>query len=341
VIESILIERFRGIREGAMSGLSALTVLVGPNGCGKSSVLEALYVAAHPSPQRALATCIERRSLLNGARWVFFRTGEGRKTVLTVKSSEIHRACELVYGEMPSGADVIPNATGPAAAILVQLGPPARQAQGVNLFVARDNRWSTSPNVLAPVVAPAARIVDPVETAATPPLHEIYTKAVEHGLIGEVEALAKEVIPGFRDLRILTPSGESPTLYVVFANGTPVPLALAGDGIEGLLRQVSLLAAVPNELVLLEEPEAFKYPRTMRLMARAIVAATRRGIQIVLTTHSLEMIDAVVAEAEAQKFDLANLSLFRLLLTDGVLKSSRLAGSEIAFERKQIDEDLR
>ena len=67
--------------------------------------------------------------------------------------------------------------------------------------------------------------------------------------------------------------------------------------------------------------------------------AVRREIQVVLTTHSLELIDALLAESTEQ--DLAQFSLYRLQLQDGNLKSSRLAGPEIAFARTTIEDDLR
>ena len=67
--------------------------------------------------------------------------------------------------------------------------------------------------------------------------------------------------------------------------------------------------------------------------------AVRRKIQVVLSTHSLELIDALLAESSDQ--DLAQLSLYRLQLQDGDLKSSRLAGPDIAFARATIEDDLR
>ena len=41
---SVKIENLRGIREGVVEDLAPLTVLVGPNNSGKSTVLEGLYL---------------------------------------------------------------------------------------------------------------------------------------------------------------------------------------------------------------------------------------------------------------------------------------------------------
>ena len=45
-IEAIEVRRFRGIREGAVDGFGQVTILVGRNGAGKFSILEAIYLAS-------------------------------------------------------------------------------------------------------------------------------------------------------------------------------------------------------------------------------------------------------------------------------------------------------
>jgi len=45
-IRAVYVSGFRGIREGAVEGLRELTLIVGRNGAGKSSVLEAIYLAS-------------------------------------------------------------------------------------------------------------------------------------------------------------------------------------------------------------------------------------------------------------------------------------------------------
>jgi AAA15 family ATPase/GTPase len=46
LISSISISNFRGIRSGRIDGLTGINVLMGANGAGKSTVLEAIYLAA-------------------------------------------------------------------------------------------------------------------------------------------------------------------------------------------------------------------------------------------------------------------------------------------------------
>jgi predicted ATPase len=108
---------------------------------------------------------------------------------------------------------------------------------------------------------------------------------------------------------------------------------------EALLRLSLELASSGGGVALLEEPEVHQHPGAIGQSARAILAAVRRHIQVVLSTHSLELIDALLAESSAS--DLAGLTVYRLQLQEGLLKSSRLPGPDIAFERTTIEDDLR
>ena len=99
------------------------------------------------------------------------------------------------------------------------------------------------------------------------------------------------------------------------------------------------LVARPGGVVLLEEPEAHMHPGAIRQFARVAVATVRRGVQIVLTTHSLELIDSLLGEISEAELPL--LSLYSMRLENGRLVSSRLAGPDVATSRLQIEYDLR
>jgi AAA15 family ATPase/GTPase len=104
--------------------------------------------------------------------------------------------------------------------------------------------------------------------------------------------------------------------------------------------QLALETAVaPEGLVLVEEPEVYQHPRAIWANARGLLANVRRGVQIVLTTHSLELIDALLAEATPE--DLEKMALFNLRLDDGALMAARRDGDDITFARRELENDLR
>jgi AAA15 family ATPase/GTPase len=81
------------------------------------------------------------------------------------------------------------------------------------------------------------------------------------------------------------------------------------------------------------------HPAAIRQSARAILSAMRRKIQVILATHSLDLIDALLSCAAEN--ELNDLSFYRLQLERGELLTHRSTGTEAALVRTQIQEDLR
>ncbi len=333
VLRALRIRNLRGIRSGEVTGLTRLNVFVGPNGCGKTTVLEAAHIGTESRPLRAFAESVARSAgLPNAAKWLFpTRTEEPTRLEVDVDGDT--RAILLTCGEQDSAETF--DFPGPYTRVEAK---GETEDDGMNAWAVFNpaNQYALYNPARFKQFGLWPKFVGPVWRGESE-LHRVYSEAVQAGLAGEVQALARAVVPGTEDLRILT-DGDLPVLHAVSPGGS-VPVAVCGDGAESLVRQALQLAAKSGTLVLLEEPEAFKYPRAVRLIARAIWTAVARGVQVMLTTHSLELIDALIAEEITS--DLASLSLFRLSLAEGILQASRMEGPEVKFERRTIESDLR
>ncbi len=264
-------------------------------------------------------------------RWLLWRAGAQMTTQAMVSTEKMpFRECELqLRAGRPESAPVIDFR------VTDKVGD-----RGRGLIEGSKNRIQDySPIAFsAPLPGvPEAYLVEAYPTQQQRPLHELYSKAVERGRRKDAIGLITEVLPRVANLEILTENDE-PILHLVFPDYS-VPATLAGDGVQSLLRLSLELAASAGGAVLLEEPEVHQHPAAIRRSARVILAAVRRQVQVVLTTHSLEMINALLAESSKEDLDL--LSLYQLRLEDGVIISSRLAGPDVAFSRSEIEDDLR
>jgi predicted ATPase len=95
VITQVRIESLRGIRTGLVEGLEPLSVLVGPNNSGKSTVLDALLIGAHPVPRAGIGHVVRRRGTVErGVRWLFWRSGN-LASVAVKTSAGVERQCKL------------------------------------------------------------------------------------------------------------------------------------------------------------------------------------------------------------------------------------------------------
>jgi predicted ATPase len=322
VITAIRIEHLRGIRAGLIEGLSPLSVLVGPNNAGKSTVLDALLIGVAPVPRKAIAFVVRRRGTVEGgARWLFWRSGN-RASITVTTHAGIERQCSLARLE---------------ASIECSVTMPGGDAKAVVTF-SDDNKVLSSDGGSPPKLedVPEARLVEPHRGVDQEPLHRVYTRALEEGRIENVDALLGELLPGFKRIEILADQ-DKPVVYISYKDGS-VPAGLQGDGVQSLLRLGLELAAAPGGVVLLEEPEAAQHPRSLYESARAIAVAVRRGVQVVLSTHSLDLIDMLRTHLDE---DPSKLSVHRLGCQGGALSVVRFSGAEVALARDAIGDDLR
>ena len=333
MISSIEITRFRGIREGKLEDLTPLVVLVGANASGKSSVLDALLIGASPATGEGIARAVMRhQGLTQKARWLFWKAGDEGKAELAVTTrADSYRKCELALDPALDNSEI---------RIGCQIKWRIRNRSStdtLNLLFRAPNECRAPKESRALEDVPSVRLVEINGNSLHVPLHELYTESARTGHREEAKAMIAEVVPGMKDVEILT-EAEKPILYLIYEKHG-VPAVLAGDGIHALVRVALELASCPDGVVLFEEPEVHQHPRAMGQTIRAVLAAVRRDIQVVITTHSLELIDYLVAESSEE--DLEKLSLYRLGLKNGRLISVRHAGSEVAFARGDIDRDLR
>ena len=104
MIRSLEIENFRGIQSGKLENLTPLTILVGPNSSGKSTVLDALFLSASPSAGDALVKLMDRRKFRE-SQWLIYqplRNSYAKLKLNTVKENK--RIVELTK---PVGQDAI------------------------------------------------------------------------------------------------------------------------------------------------------------------------------------------------------------------------------------------
>jgi hypothetical protein len=355
VINSVEVTRLRGIREGKLDELTPLVVLVGPNACGKSTILDALLIGGYREAAAGIRPAVKRhKGVAYGLPWLLWKKGfDGPAEIKITTSGDFTREYMLSPRSLEDppdrcriDCDVTDDNPDRSTRFEVRFHPEGMEKiypesvenpfpEDFHLVCQKDS----DSRLLSPLPEDfrGAKIVDSRYDDPEMPLDRMLSDITEQGLLDRVNRIVGGVVPELKDIRVLTESG-LPLVHVRYPDKS-VPAALAGDGIYALVKLGLKLTAAPGELVLLEEPETHQHPGAMLQTAGAILAAVREGVQIVLSTHSLELIDSLLAESSDE--DLEQLSLFRLSLKDGVLKSRRMPGSEVGFARGEIEQDLR
>ena len=109
---------------------------------------------------------------------------------------------------------------------------------------------------------------------------------MEDKSIVELYGALSEIIPGFESLRLGVDAANQTISYVEYKDRS-IPLSLAGDGVRMLVEQLLKLVPLKDGVALMEEPEVHKHPAAITQTAKAIFAAVRRGVQVILTLIAL------------------------------------------------------
>ncbi len=329
MIRSIEIQHLRGIKHAKLEDLTPLTILVGPNGSGKSTILEALLVGAHTAPGYAVGRAASRRPDLVGARWLCPKGDADKAPEISVTTSDqATRVCLI---------KVDPTSPHEAPRVLCEVQDSGESAsKQIPVEFRAPDRWDYERWSKALGGIPEVRLREP--GLSDVPLHRRFTEAKQARRLQDVAEIVQSVAPEVSSISLGAPA-DTPLVYFDYAEYS-APAALAGDGVYALLGLCFELGSCSGGVVLVEEPELHLHPGAIRGSSKVMLGAMRRGIQVIISTHSLELIDALLVETQDDE-ELNKLSVYRIRLHDGCLESVRLEGSDVAFMRSQIEDDLR
>ena len=332
MIKQLKIGNFRGIRAGTIDNFTALNVLVGPSGSGKSTVIDALYLAGSPKLDEAqrhnqspLSEITTRRGSAGPASmpaWLLWKHGRDGNAFI----------------DMSNGSH--------AGRRVVELGVPEpyglpKASEKFTLTDTAAPNTGRSPSELFFEDLGGVRIVSTLKTAANEPqteqLPDLFSATTTAGRQDELEDLLRKIDPKLQGLQILT-QNQQPFLTLKYSDYV-VPVELAGDGVVSLIRFCMKLTAYPARTLLIEEPELHLHYRAIQMAARALWGAVRQGKQIILTTHSLDLIDSLVTEAAEDA--LPKLTVFQMRCDGGDLRVNPVAGPDVKFQRMQLEAELR
>ncbi|WP_245612400.1 AAA family ATPase [Palaeococcus ferrophilus] len=82
------------------------------------------------------------------------------------------------------------------------------------------------------------------------------------------------------------------------------PYYLMGEGFKNAMIIAFLSSLLRGGYLLIDSAEAFHHPKSLRIMAKALVkGAKENNVQVFLTTHSLELIDMLIKYGLESKVD--------------------------------------
>lgn len=334
-LSGIMITRFRGYKVFSFNGFRPITVIGGKNNCGKTSLLEAVCLLANRAsgmtPGKLSWNRGEKMSAQTFSSLFFGGRNEGEIIVHGIFSDNTTRGVDFECTHRSAvafGLEDPPHGTGDVNAEL----PPTyvqqyytsrgeKTVRGAMMIAFVNNEYRCYP--LDPKSEKSEAVkVDGLSTDddwrcayyesqrrqnSTAFFSELFKAGREGTLVSALKNIDSRIESvAFDGERLLVDVGEG-------AAKLRLPLGVMGDGVVKAAEILALMAICPNGSVLcVDEIENGLHHTVMESFWSALVSMAReRNVQIIATTHNLEMMEALTGDVVGSGEDFAFVNLTR------------------------------
>lgn len=317
-LESITVRGFKATQEATIP-LDRVTILVGPNGCGKSSVLQAIHWAA-----RAASYVLPKNSkeMISFERLDYVPSSEPLSALHKgeLKSDASSTPVEVVFSHRPVGSE--------AASATVRIRA-ARNRGGITAYM--DGGGAVTPykqrfQFITAYIPGLAGLSERESILAQPTLRRQAASGDAGGVlrnillnlrsrrVGEIDEtqgrerllrlnqLVQQVHPGVQ-VNVAFDEREdyhiSATVQTDGFAGQSRPLETAATGVLQVVQIFAYLILFEPKVMLIDEPDAHLHPdKQERLIESLERAAPEYDTQVILTTHSPHIVRAASPAAK-------------------------------------------
>lgn len=303
---NIDIHNFRGIESLTISNIKQVNLITGKNNCGKTSILEAIFLLIGMSnPQLAVNIHAFRDLILTDDgdfSYLFNKfdfskspsiTGrlDSQKRALKIKaiyptfsevSKQVSEKRELSKEELMSNASTTTGDSIDGLTLSFKINEKKEFQTEIKLKqgeikLSRDYKEKLSASFISPKT-----IMNEMDRR----LDAILVRK-DLGII--INAL-KEIEPNLIDIRM----GARGMVYADIGIDKLVPLNIMGDGIRRILATLAAISERKNGILLIDEVENGLHYTTLSIFWKAILkTAADNNVQLFITTHSYECIEAM------------------------------------------------
>jgi predicted ATPase len=312
VIHQLRLRNFKGVVEGEAE-LDKLTILVGPNNSGKTTILEALFLAPNPLrqvpyvPTTAVQLLLEYHKTLSEKGYAFL-LNKYIANNMVIKVDDL----ELLFTKI--------NGSGIAVKVtyLSQSGETGILDLG---YLRPDGNVEVRSNV---------QIADNtllLSTKLAKFAHEYLQSRWIEISNTRAPALISREVSRFVSEEYVNVTAEpftagSMTFYVMLADGTRIRLSDLGSGVHLYVVNRLLYEHYRPDVVLWDDLETHFNPRLLTHVVEWFADLVEEGKQVIVSTHSLEVVEKIIAFVE-------DATVLLTSLRDGKLKVRRVKPDEL------------
>ena len=343
MFQKLDIHYFRGIRNASVEHLGQVNLFWGKNNCGKSSLLDAIFLVTGQS-NPLLPVNINRMRDYRGVSEKDFG--------LNFYNFDTQNAINIVaYNQEPRSLSITELKSSTSEVnILSDSGDLSTTAQnrryGYNLTFSSHGEEMHSRLVLQPADGTSikqkieidSRYNETIQCRYISPKYDFQlsidglAEVIKNKAEGYILDALRVVEPKIRDIQV-----SQMDILVDIGLSQRIPINLLGDGTRKMLAIASIIFECRNGVVLIDEvSNGFHYSVMTNLWKVIIKAAHDNNVQVFATTHDLDSIKGLSrAIAETEGLDEGFVSSFKLQKNGEDLAAYRYSPKQLGFAIEQ------
>ncbi len=330
MITKLSIKNFRGIKEGEIE-LAPLTILLGGNNSGKSTILEALFLA--PNPFRRVPYVIGSHTSAAEVIHAMHETLNSEGYAFLLYN---YVASQAEIGCKGDGDDYLLLFTGKYPNIFVSTN---KQKTGALYQATIDGEMIETHNIGRMPMSEALLIGGEVLELFIDNTLLISSRLVKMGYqylqrnwasiinLGICKKVAEDVsglvYDNYKDITIEPFLGSGLAIYGFLEDGRRIRLGDLGEGVQSYIIARILYELEKPKVLLWDDIEAHLNPRMLLSIAEWFYDLIENGNQIIITTHSLEAARTIAGLNEEKA------AIYLTSLEKSTLKTKRLTLKEM------------
>ena len=323
MLKSIRIDNFRGLNKAEVKRLRRLNIVTGPNGGGKTSFLEAVFLncgAANAGLVLSIAAFRGEKTIQPESdrllRANFGNLEESRH--IQISADELRQAKtrgRSLIIEALTKEQRVPGRTGREVFVSgVRFrfsGPSGKYVSGLEIDLpAIPITPMTKPPLDAIKTTPPEKNPDLIFSQFLSPyfrdtereVHDQLVAAVKQKALSEIISMVSIVQSGVLDIAPVT-EWNQPNVYVDVGLKRLLPITVLGSGFFHTLRIGLAINAVQNGAIIIDELEdGLHYSIFPKVAGLLLSSLENKNRQIFIATHSRELIEAFVNTAKEKRF---------------------------------------
>lgn len=169
--------------------------------------------------------------------------------------------------------------------------------------------------------------------------NRLLSDAIFQNFKSEVIELLKYMDSGIVDLELLIPPGQRLShIYISHQQTGIAPISAFGDGVSRLLSMALMLPRVKEGILLIDELGTAIHTEALQFSFEWLIDWSRKmKVQILATTHSLEVVDALLV-ANAEETELV---VYRIERNNSETHAVRLDRNTLKTLREELGQEVR